>query len=138
MAYSFECLLGVNEVVVKVALVLYVFCNYGSAVEYMYNCTPSCSEACSTLHGWLVKLMVLHSRHCLRPPFFGRGITSDLVHSIGHFSVPRSSDIVSGYTVPSTPLLISSEGMSSIPGNVLVFTAASTSPSLPADCPHFQ
>ena len=53
-------------------------------------------------------------------------------------SVPRSSDIVSGFTVLSTPLLISSEGMSSIPGNLPVFTAASTSPSLPADCPHFQ
>ena len=34
MAYSVECLREVNEVVVKVALVLYVFCNYDSAVEY--------------------------------------------------------------------------------------------------------
>ena len=110
MAYYVECLLEVNEVVVKVALVLSVFCNNDSAVEYMYNFTPSCSAACSTLRGWLVKLMVRQSMHCLRLPFFGRGITSDLVHSIGHFSIPRSSDIVSGFTVPSTPLLISSEG----------------------------
>ena len=53
-------------------------------------------------------------------------------------SVPRSSDIVSGFNVPSTPLLICSAGMSSIPRNLLVFTAASTSSSLSADCPQFQ
>ena len=35
MSYCFECLLEVNEVVVKVALVLYVFCNYDTAVEYV-------------------------------------------------------------------------------------------------------
>ena len=45
---------------------------------------------------------------------------------------------VSAFTVRSTTLLISSEGMSSIPGYLPVFTAASTSPSVPADCPHFQ
>ena len=81
-----------------------MFCNFDSAVEYMFNCTPSCSEACSTLLGWLVKLMVLQSWHCLRLPFSGMGIiTSDLVHSICYFSVPRSSDIdlLVFFTVPS-------------------------------------
>ena len=42
------------------------------------------------------------------------------------------------FTVPSTPLLMSSEGMSSIPRYLPVFTAGSTSPSVTADCPHFQ
>ena len=69
-------------------------------------------------------------------------ITSDLVHSIGHFSVPRSSDIdllaFLMFLPSSTPLLISLEGMSSIPGHLSVFTAATTSLSVPADCPHFQ
>ena len=41
----------------------------------------------------------------------------------------RSADVVSGFTVASTPLLICSEGMSSIPGNLPVFTGASTSTS---------
>ena len=56
MAYSFECLLGVNEVVVKVALVLYVFCNYGSAVAYKILCTtilrPAPKLAASCMGGW--------------------------------------------------------------------------------------
>ena len=34
MAYSVECLRDVNEVVVKVPLVIYEFYNYDSAVEY--------------------------------------------------------------------------------------------------------
>ena len=94
IANSVKCLLEVNEVVVTIVLVLYMFWNYDSAVEDMFNCTPSFSEACSTLLGWLVKLMVLHSWHCLWLPFFGMGIiTGDLVNSVGHFSVPRSSDI---------------------------------------------
>ena len=42
------------------------------------------------------------------------------------------------FTVPSTPLFISSEGMSSIPRYLPVSTAGSTSPSVPADYPHFQ
>ena len=142
MANSVKCLLEVNEVVVKVALVLWMFCNYDSAVEDMFNSTPSYSEACITLLVWLVKRMVMQSWHCLRLPFFGRGITSDLFHSVGHFSVPRSSDIdmlVFLLFLPSsTPLLISSDGMSSIPGNLPVFTVASTPPSVPMDCPHFQ
>ena len=50
-ANSVEFLLEVNEVVVKVALVFYVFCNYESAVEDLLNCTLSCSEACITLLG---------------------------------------------------------------------------------------
>ena len=91
-----------------------MFCNYDSAVEDLLNCTTSWSEACSTLLGWLVKLMVLQSWHCLRLPFFGRGITSDLVHYVGHFSVPRSYGIdllVFLLFLPrSIPLLISSEG----------------------------
>ena len=82
MANSVECLLEVNDVVVKVPL---VFCNYDSAVEGLFNCTLSCSEACITLLGWLVKLMILQSWYCLRRPSFGRGITSNLVHSVGHF-----------------------------------------------------
>ena len=102
-----------------------MFCKYDSAVEDLFNCTQSCSEACSTLLGWLVKLMVLQSWHCLRLPFFGRGITSDFVHSVSHFSVPKSSDIdllVFLLFLPtSTQLLISSEGMSSIPGHLPVF-----------------
>ncbi len=142
MANSVKCLLEVNEVVVKVALVLYMFCNYDSVVEDLFNCTPSCSEACSTLLGWLVNIMVLQSWHCLMLPFFGRGITSDLVHSVGHFSVPRSSDIdllVFLLFLPRfTPLLISSEGTLYIPGYLPVFTAVSTSPSVPADCLHFH
>ena len=119
-----------------------MFCNYDSAVEALFNCTPSCSEACSTLLGWLVKLMVLQSWHCLRLPYFGRGITSDFVYSVGHFCVPRSSDIdllVFLLFLPgSNPLLISSEGMSSIPGHLPAITAASISPSVPVDCPHFH
>ena len=109
-----------------------MFCNYDSAVEDLFNCTTSWSEACSTLLGWLVKLMILQSWHCLRLPFFGRGITSDLVHYVDHFSVPRSYGIdllVFLLFLPrSIPLLISSEGVSSIPGHLHVFTAASTSP----------
>ena len=142
MANPVKCLLEVNEVVVKGALVLWMFCKYDPAVEDLFNCTPSCSEACSTLLGWLVKLMVLQSWHCLMIPFFGRGITSDLVHSVGYVSVPRSTDIdmlvLLLFLPSSTLLLISSEGMSSIPSHLPVFTAASTSPSVPVDCPHFQ
>ena len=117
-----------------------MFCNYDSAVEDLSNCNLSSSEACSTLLGWLVKLMMLQSWHCPRLPFFGRGITSDLVHSVGHFFCSQIfwHRAVSAFTVPSTPLHISSEGMSSIPGYLSVFIAASTSPSVPADCPHFQ
>ena len=37
MAYSVECLLEVNEVVVKVALVLYVLCNYDSVIACGVN-----------------------------------------------------------------------------------------------------
>ena len=57
------------------------------------------------------------------------------------YSVPRSSDIellVLSLFVPTLHLIISSEGMSSIPGYLPVFTAASTSSSVPADCPHFH
>ena len=119
-----------------------MLCNYDSAVEDLFKCTPSCSEDCSTLLGWLIKLMVLQSWFCLRLPFFGRRTTSDLVYSVGHFSVPRSSDIdllVFLLFLPSSiPLLISSIGMSSISGYLSVFTAASTSPSVPVNCPHFQ
>ena len=119
-----------------------MFCNDDSAVEDLFNCTTSCSETCSTLLGWLVTLMVMQSWHCLRLPFFGRGITSDLVHSVGHFSVPRSSGtdllVFLLFLRRSIPLLISSEGMSSIPGHLHVFTVVSTSPSILVDCPHFQ
>ena len=70
------------------------------------------------------------------------GITSDLVHSGGNFSVPRSSGldllVLLLFLPRSIPLLISSEGMSSIPGHLHVFTSASTSPSILVDCPHFQ
>ena len=113
-----------------------MFCNYDSAVEDLFNWTLSCTEACITLHGWLVKLMVLQSWHCLRLLFFA----SDLVYSVGHFLCSQIfwHISVSDFTVPSILLLISSEGMSSIPGNLPVFTGASTSPSVPADCPHFQ
>ena len=45
---------------------------------------------------------------------------------------------VSYFIVPSTPLLISSEGMSSVPSYLPVFTSACTSHSVPPDCPHFQ
>ena len=50
--------------------------------------------------------------------------------------VPISSD--SAFAFPSTPLLIGSEGMSSVPAYLPIFTAASTSPSVLADCPHFH
>ena len=137
MAHSVECLLEVDKVVVKVALVLYAFCKHVSAVEFLFNCTPSCSEACATLLGWLIKLMVLQSWHCLTFPFFGKGITGNLLHSVGHFFCSRIFWHIA-FTVPSIPLLISSDGMSSDPGYLSVFPATSTSPSVPADCPHFQ
>ena len=84
--------------------------------------------------------MVLPYWHCPRLPFFGNGITSDLFHPISHlfFSQIFWHRAISDSTVRSTTLLISSEGMSSIPGYLPVFTAASTSPSVPADCPHFH
>ena len=84
--------------------------------------------------------MILQSWHCLRLPFFGSSITGDLFHSISHLFCSQIfwHRAVSAFTVRSTILLISSEGMSSIPGYVPVFTAASTSPSVPADCPHFH
>ena len=66
-----------------------------------------------------------------------RVFTSDLVHSASHLFCSQifwhRAD-----SVPSTPLFISSEGMSSIPRYLLVSTAGSTSPSVPADYPHFQ
>ena len=55
-------------------------------------------------------------------------------------SVPRSFDIellVLSLFLPPHYLSVQ-RGMSSIPGNLPVFTAASTSLSVPADCPLFQ
>ena len=51
MANSDECLVEVNEVVVTAELMLYVLCNYDSAVEDLFNCTPFGSEAYITLLG---------------------------------------------------------------------------------------
>ena len=84
--------------------------------------------------------MVLQSWHYPRLPFFGNGIASDLFHSVSHLFCSQifRHRSVSAFTVRSTNLLISSEGMSSIPGYLPVFTAASTSPPVPADCPHFH
>ena len=117
-----------------------MFCNHDSAVENTFSCILSCSEACITYLAWLVKLMVLQSWHCLRLPFFGNFITSDLFHSVSHLFCSQIflHRAVSAFTVRSTTLLISSDGMSSIPGYLPVFTAASTSPSVPADSPHFH
>ena len=65
-------------------------------------------------------------------------LTSDLVHPISHFFCSQifCDRADSAFTIPSTPLRISPEGMSSIPRYLPVFTAGSTSPSVPADCPH--
>ena len=63
-------------------------------------------------------------RHCLRLPFFGRDITSDLIHPIGHFFYsqifwPRA---VSAFTVPSTPYLSVQRGRHPFQATCLFFS----------------
>ena len=97
-----------------------------TAVEDLFNCTPSCS-ACSPGIVWRFPSLVAVSLVIWSIP-------------LATFLFPNILIYSSVFTVPSKfhPLLISSEGMPSIPGHLPVFTAASTSPSVPADCPRFQ
>ena len=82
--------------------------------------------------GWLIRLMVWSFWHCLRLPFFGKGITSNWVHSFGHSFVSQIFLHITVRTVivASPPFLSNSEGMLSTPGDFPAFRqckASSTS-----------
>ena len=81
------------------------------------------------LLGWLNMLMVRSFLHYLRWPFYGKGMTSDCVHSfISHIFWHITVRTV----VVSPPFLDRSEGMLSTPGDfpALVLRTASSASSL--------
>ena len=83
MANSVEWLIEVNEVVVKVALVIWMFCNYDSAVEYMLYCSLSYSPRSQHI-AWVADLYFCPAVLALYDASL-RGITSDLVDAVGNF-----------------------------------------------------
>ena len=89
---------------------------------------PACSSASSPsaltssrsritrsmiLLGWLIRLIVRLFVHCSRLPFFGKGMTSDCVHSFGLSFVSQIflHVAVRNFIVASPPFLSSTEGM---------------------------